>query len=131
MPTDYESVSKDLLKELGLYNLSINDIVKIAEDYEATGVLKTKLVPNPERIFAFAKAFELMSKMTEERHGKIEWEVYYHGGITATLDKFSVEGFDYETFCMIVDCCSAMNISATFHKLEIDILIPDLFLPLI
>lgn len=127
MAIEYKEASESLLKNIGFYNLTIDDFVGIARDYEATGVLKTKLMPNPERIYAFAKAFQLISKMTEERHGKIEWEVFYHGGITATLDRFSVEGFDYETFCMIVNCCSALNISATFHKLEIDLLIPDLF----
>lgn len=124
---DVKQLSEALLKEYGFYGLTIPDFVAIAKEYDATGVLKTKLVPNPERILAFAKAYELMSKMSEERGGKTEWDVLYHGSITITLDKFSVEGFDYETFCMIIDCCSAFNVSATFHKLEIDLTIPDLF----
>ena len=124
---DYDSVNKKVLEQYGFYDLKIEDFVNIAKDYEATKVLKTKLIPNPERIYAFAKAYELLANMAEERHGKIKYEVLYHGSITVTVDKFSVEGLDYQVFMLIVDCCSALNISATFHKLEIDLLIPDLF----
>ena len=128
MDIDYNKAEAQLLKEYGFNGLAINDFVDIAKEYEQTAVLKTKLIPYPERIYAFAKAYDLLLAMAKERGGKVEWKIFYHGDISVTLDKFSIQGLDYETFCMIVDCCSAMDISATYHRLEINITIPDLFL---